>query len=326
MKLATLIPAYKVGFVRQLIKSIVSQTIQPNLVLISDDSPEGIFEKAFTAYLSESGIKDLNIKFIQGPRTKSAYDNLKNLIINLSNESDSYDLVHIFLDDDVIFPTFYENHHKAHYSGDFSCSISARWIADEEGFPNREFPLPEFVANFPERSFYIEKEALFLSTLSKPGNWLGELSNTVIRKKFLSLLLDPSIADISYAGLWDLGGFLKLGIERPVCFINDHLGFFRRCDGEQNSGKIEYVKCAVIAFAALALASVKIGILNHNQILNCIERIEERLPLFQSDDENIAEMIATMPRLKGNEANSYDDFIRIWHKVLQKHNFLDRPI
>lgn len=324
MKLVTLIPAYKIGFIKQLIKSIASQTMRPDLVLISDDSPKGIFQESLTALLAESRINDLNFKFIQGPRTKSAYDNIKNLIINLGNESDSYDLVHIFLDDDVIFPTFYENHHRAHNSRDFSCSISARWVADEEGFPNRDFPLPEFVANFAERSFYLEKEALFLSTLVKPGNWLGELSNTVIKGKFLNLLLDPSIADISYAGLWDLGGFLKLSIERPVCFINDHLGFFRRCEGEQNSGKIEYVKCAVIAFAALALASVKLKILNHSQILNCIERIEERLPIFQSDDENIAEMIKTIPRLKGNEPNSYDDFVKVWHKVLKKHNFLDR--
>ncbi len=80
----------------------------------------------------------------------------------------------------------------------------------------------------------IETDVLFVHTVGRSSNWLGEFSNTTFRRAMALELVDTSMAGISFAGLEDLGAFLKAGLHGPIGFINDHLGYFR-LSAEQNS-------------------------------------------------------------------------------------------
>ncbi len=45
------------------------------------------------------------------------------------------ELVHVLMDDDLIFPSFYRDHANAITGNDLTASVSARWICTEQGLP-----------------------------------------------------------------------------------------------------------------------------------------------------------------------------------------------
>src|SRR5262245_32799757 len=126
MDVTTLIPAYKTEHIVPLFASLLYQSRPPARVIVSDDSPDGRFGEILRSDGMAAVRERLIVEIHAGPRA-GAYENFKHLV-GLWDRSTP--LVHLLLDDDVIYPTFYARHIDVHAVGQFSCSISARWIAN----------------------------------------------------------------------------------------------------------------------------------------------------------------------------------------------------
>jgi predicted O-linked N-acetylglucosamine transferase (SPINDLY family) len=316
MKIATLIPAYKVKYIPELLDCLAAQTVRSDIVIISDDSPGGIFREALLSPTHSSVISDLNLVIHDGPR-KGPNANFHNL---MKLEGGFYDLVHVLFDDDVIYPNFYRQHLIAHSSGSFSCSISARWTAREDGQPYEDLPIPDIVRNHPNKMLSLDAYLAFLTTVAASKNWLGEHSNVVWRSDCYLMQHDNFLEGVSYAGLWDLGAFLRVSTVRPLCYIQEHLGYFRRGATDQNSAKLEFIKSAFIAYAALGVAAKRAGILSHSEVQTCFSNVASWLPVFREGEPEIDKLIEVMPSMISGNDNADEFFLEIWNKFLNRHS------
>ena len=318
MRICTLIPAYKIKYVEPLLLGLQSQTVKPYRIIFSDDSPGRIFSERLLSDELAPLRSGLAIEVIQGPRT-GAFENCKHLLNVWNRESE---LFHLLLDDDVIFPEFYERHLIAHLSGDFSCSISQRWESNEAGQPLRGQPVPAAVANSMERFLSLDADVAFMSTVAECKNWFGEFSNVVFRGDCREIVLNPTIADVSYAGLWDLGAFLAASLLRPICHIQDHLGYFRK-GPDQNSAQTysPIMKAAILAYVALAIGGQRIGKISSEQAVQCAATIANVLNHWYATQDDMVEFRAILPRLALHTQGAEDEFLICWQQFLVRNGY-----
>lgn len=76
MKLITLIPAYKTKYIPDLLNGLRLQSVAAGKIVISDDSPGGVFREALYSDVRAPLREGLDIEFQEGPRN-GAYENLK---------------------------------------------------------------------------------------------------------------------------------------------------------------------------------------------------------------------------------------------------------
>lgn len=318
MRICTLIPAYKIKYVEQLLLGLQSQTVKPYRIIFSDDSPGGVFSERLLSDELQPFRAGLAIEVMPGPRN-GAFENFKHLVNVWGRESE---LFHILLDDDVVFPEFYERHLVAHLSGDFSCSISRRWESNEAGQPLRGQPVPPAVANSVNRFLSLNADVAFMSTVAECKNWFGEFSNVVLRSDCSEVVLNPVIADVSYAGLWDLGAFLAASLIRPICHIQDHLGYFRK--GPDQSSAQTYspiMKAAILAYVALAIGGRRIGKISDEQAVRCFGMIANVLNYWYSTQDDMIDFRAVLSRLALDMQDSESEFLTCWQKFLEKNGY-----
>jgi hypothetical protein len=314
-RITTLIPAYKTKYLAELLTGLATQTHKPERVIISDDSPNGDFAALVRA---APLARMLPIEIHEGPR-RGAYENFKHLIKLWDGRSE---LFHILLDDDVLYPDFYTRHIMAQAMGEMSCSISARWTANERGQPIEGMPIPKAVWFSNDRVVLLESSALFMSTLPECQNWLGEFSNCVMRASCAELLFQPRFEDVSYAGLWDLGAFLAASLIAPVAYIQDRLGYFR-AGGEGHSAQMmgPHMKAAHIGYAALALGGERIGRLAPEQARRCYEGIAGAVAQRYAQQEDMVGFIAPLQALAAGQREAEPVFLAAWNEFLARHGF-----
>jgi len=318
MKIATLIPAYKTKYMVDLFSSLRNQTIPSTRIIISDDSPNGEFRQALESDSIRPLLDGLDISVHEGPRT-GAYENLKHLIGLWNGETE---LVHIMLDDDVAYPEFYERHLTAHLSAEISCSISRRWGANEAGLPCKGQPVPAAVARNNDRILLLNSDVVFMTTVAESTNWFGEFSNAVFRADTCSILLEPLLADVSYAGLWDLGAFVAASLKAPIGYIQDHLGYFRS-GGENHSSTPfgPHMKAAFLGYAALAIGGQRIGKLTLEQGLKCFRLLADFLQRYYSDQDDMRIFCELLPRMAQGEGSANIEFLDAWSAFQKRHGF-----
>lgn len=321
MQITTLIPGFKSQYAIDLIRSLRNQTYQPKKIIISDDSDNNFYTDYLKSNENRHLIEGLPIEFIIGPK-KGAYENTKYLINKYSEESD---LIHILYDDDVIYPTFYENHLRVHSSGIFSCTISARWSADESGLALEAQPIPAEVKNHQNALLSLSEEIMIQTTICKCKNWLGEFSNTIIRKEFCYLLLNPNFNDISYAGLWDLGFFINASISAPVGYIKENLGFFRQ-GKSNNSSKIfgPYMKAAFLAYGSLAFGLCAIGKITEDDKVSCFKNLYTFLNRYYLNEDDMKIFIYYFKEISQGNKYILDEYVYSWNSFLKLHHFIDK--
>ncbi|WP_298234608.1 glycosyltransferase [uncultured Azohydromonas sp.] len=319
MQITTLIPAYKTQYIPDLLNGLRLQTSPVGRVLISDDSPDGIFRRTLYSPPYAPLLEGLDIEFHEGPRN-GAYENVKHLVRLWNGRSE---LVHILFDDDVLYPEFYERHLLAHASGDFSCSVSRRWQASETGMPIAGQPVPPAIQNHPHRMLSLDDGVLFMTTTADCKNWLGEFSNAVFRADCADLLLQPRLGVVSYAGLWDLGAFLAASTRRPLCHIQDHLGYFR-LGPAQNSSKADspYMKAAILGYAALTLGGHLQGRLSAEQARSCWAKVGPVVALHWGRQADVAPLVPLVMAMARGEPQAQERFLEAWHGFLGSHGFL----
>lgn len=318
MRVTTLIPAYKTKYLVELMTGLITQTLPPQRVVISDDSPGGEFGALLRSPAMALAMKKLPIEIHQGPRA-GAYENFKHLI-RLWDASTEF--CHLLLDDDVLYPDFYMRHAMAHATGHHPGSISARWCGNERGQPIEGMPIPRAVWLSNDRMLLLDDTVLFSTTLPECQNWLGEFSNCVMRREMAELLFEPRFADVSYAGLWDLGAFLAASVIGPIAYIQDRLGMFRT-GGEGHSAQLmgKHMKAAHLGYAALALGATRIGRLGAEQARQCYAGLHGALSSRYLQEPDMAPFVDIMRRLAGGEAAAEAEFLQHWNAFLASHKF-----
>lgn len=315
MRIATLIPAYKSKYLVELLACLVHQTVAPSLVIFSDDSPDDAFTAQLLSEPVKSLVAHLNIKVIPGPK-RGAHANWAHLLEHWAGETE---LVHMLCDDDIIYPHFYERHLQSHMAGHFSSTVSRRWSANENGQPIvRGLPVPELISNNPSRCIMLESSVVYSTTVGKASNWLGEVSNVVMRPETADYIRTRHYDGICFAGLEDLGSFILGTLNHPLCFINEHLGYFRQSP-EQNSSQTMGIplKFAHLAYIALAFIGRNTGALSEAQLSYNLEVVGGAVMWNYRDQEDMAPFRALMPSLIAREENSEERFLEMWNAYIK---------
>ncbi|MBL0727345.1 glycosyltransferase family A protein [Piscinibacter sp. HJYY11] len=320
MQITTLIPAYKAQYLPELLQCLRSQTHKAGKIIFSDDSPGGAYRQALFSDALAPLRAGLDIECVEGPRKGGGYANMLNLLQVWNQRSE---LFHLLLDDDVIYPEFYERHLVAHLSSPFSCSISRRWSANEQGLPIKsDLPLPPAVARHPNRLLSLDDSVIFSTTAIEGKNWLGEFSNAVFRANTTAALMKPAFGSVSYAGLWDLGAFMAASLVAPVGYVHEHLGYFRTGPAG-NSSKFfgPYMKGAYLGYAALVMGGVEIGKYTPEQARPSYAALAGMLGQYYRSQADMLPFIELLPRMAAGDELAVASFHEVWHAFLRTHDF-----
>ena len=312
MKITTVIPAFKSQYLIQLLTALVHQTVPPDKVIFSDDSPNQDFFRILASNSIKEMVAHLNIEVIVGPH-KGAFANGRQCIEVWNQETE---LLHMLCDDDIIYPHFYESHKRAHMSGNFSSSVSRRWYANENGHPlSRALPVPEIIANHSQKMLSLDANILFWTTVAQGKNWLGEVSNTVMRKETASLVASRIYGDIAFCGLEDLGAFVCGAISNPICYINEHLGYFRLNDGQNSAQTMGMpIKLAYLAYIALAIIGRNAGLISAVQTKSVIDLVGPAFMWYFKNEDDVDELRILLPGLISAETGAEERFLKSWGK------------
>lgn len=319
MQITTLIPAYKAQYLPELLQCLRLQTRPVGKIIFSDDSPGGVYRATLFSDELAPLRKGLDIECVEGPRKGGGYANMLNLLRVWDHRSE---LLHLLLDDDVVYPEFYERHLIAHASGQLSCSISRRWTADETGHPLAGQPVPAAVANHASRLLALDAGVVFATTAIECKNWFGEFSNAVFHASTVPALMQPAFGGVSYAGLWDLGAFMAASLVAPVGYLQDHLGYFRTSTSG-NSSKFfgPYMKGAHLGYAALVMGGVLIGKYTPDQARGAYANLALAMAQRYGSQDDMRPFIALLPRMAEGDALAEASFIEVWNAFLRRHDF-----
>jgi hypothetical protein len=314
--LTTLIPAYKSEHLADLFLGLRTQSWTGFRVVLSDDSPGGTITDQIRRGRFDALIDRLDITVVQGPR-RGSFKNVQHLLSHWNLQTP---LVHLHMDDDVIYPEFYRQHVMAHGSMPLGASVSQRWLTGPDGRPVAALPLPEVVEQQPHRVLSLGAEALFATTVPSCQNWLGEFSNTVLSQSAAQRLLDARLGGLSYYGLADIGVLLDVSLQLPIAFLRDHLSGFRS-HPQQNTAQVQSttLKCGYLAWAALALGAHSVDRIDERQLQsalsitarNCLERYAQ--------DPAMAELFAMLHAHAARPAAMRPAFGDYWNRLLQTH-------
>jgi hypothetical protein len=314
MKITTVVPAYKSKYLMELLTCLVQQAEPPDQVIFSDDTQTLEFAQVLLAEPVKSMVAHLNITVVEGPK-RGAHANWAH---GVSAWGGRTELLHILCDDDIVYPHFYQQHRRAHMAGHFSSTISRRWYANEAGQTLRlALEVPGVIENHPMRMHALDAKTLFSTNVARGANWLGEVSNTVMRAETAILVRDRQLQAISFAGLEDLGAFVCGAIEHPVCFINEHLGFFRVSPGQNSSQTMGMpLKLAHLAYIALAIIGRNQGLLSAQETQFCIEKVGSAFLWNYRDEQDVADFHEFLPNLIANSSNLEKQFLDMWGKLV----------
>jgi hypothetical protein len=317
--ITTLIPAYKPQYLPELLNCLRLQTRPSRQIIFSDDSPNGEFRAALFSDAMAPLRAGLDIECHEGPRHGGGYANMLHLLKIWAERSD---LFHLMLDDDVVYPEFYERHLIAHASAKLSCSISRRWTANEQGLPLAGQPVPPAVAVHANRIVTLDDGLVFMTTAIECKNWFGEFSNAVFRAATAPALMKPAFGGVSYAGLWDLGAFMAASLRAPIGYLQDHLGFFRTSPAG-NSSKFfgPYMKGAHLGYAALVLGGQRIGKYTPAQARGAFALLAQAMAQRYGSQDDMQPFIALLPQMAAGNELAEASFIEIWHAFLKRHDF-----
>ena len=315
MKITTLIPAYKPQYLNELLTALQKQSLRPDRIVFSDDSPDQSFVRLLGGEAIKTEFPELNIEVVPGPRC-GAWANFQHLLEHHVGETD---LFHLQLDDDIPYPAFYERHVQAHAMALTECVVSRRWTAAENGQPTAAMEIPPAIHTHPQKLLVLDAGFLFPQTIATFRNWLGEFSNATFRAGMREELLTKQLAGISFTGLEDIGGFLAASLKAPLIYINENLGFFRTSP-EQNTAQQQgrIFKLSVLGWIALALAGRRLGHVSAEQSVALVQRICALLTQHYSHDAALAHL-ATLARNIGPDQNGAAEqaFLVAWHEFVK---------
>lgn len=311
--LVTLIPAYKPDFLTELFLGLATQTHADFSVILSDDSPGGEITRQIRSGAFDALTAKLDLHVVDGP-CQGPMTNIRHLLRMLDGQAS---MVHVHLDDDVIYPDFYRQHVGVHAAARPAISVSARWITRADGRPAAALPVPEFIEQSPQRVVSVDADALYASTVAVCQNWLGEMSNMVLSREGAREFGEGHLDGISYYGLGDVGVLLGAVRTTPIAFIRDHLSGFRSNPLQSSVNTQSFaLKCGYLAWVALALAAERQGRISPPQVLRAIITTVERAVPVYANDALMGTFFDLVRQHAGSPAVFRDRFLLFWKQIL----------
>lgn len=308
-QITTLIPAYKSAYLGELFLGLKTQTFRDFRVVLSDDSPGGEITDRIRRGAYDALIHQLDLLVVPGPR-QGSFRNVRHLLRGWGTTSP---LVHLHMDDDVIYPDFYRLHAMTHASVPIGASVSQRWLTSAEGRPVAQLPLPDFIDQQPQRIVTIDRPLLYASTIAVCQNWLGECSNAVLSRSAARRLQTGRINGLSYYGLGDIGVLLDVAQEAPIGFVHDHLSGFRSHPAQTTARVASHaLRCGHLAWVALALATHEAGLLPEAQARQAITIATRRCRQVYAGDPAFADYFALVERCGDSPQQLGAAFRALW--------------
>jgi hypothetical protein len=312
--ITTLIPAYKSAHLGELFLGLKTQTMRDFRVILSDDSPGGEITDRIRRGVYDPLIDTLDLLVVQGPR-RGAFPNIRHLLRQLSGQDT---LVHLLMDDDVIYPDFYRMHAMTHASAALGATVSQRWLAGAEGRPIAQLPLPEAIEQQSQRIVAVDGRALVDTTIAFCRNWLGEFSNAVLARPAVERLQRATLGGLSYYGLADIGVMIDVSAERPIGFIHDHLGLFRSHPAQSTAARTSHgLQCGFLAWAALALGARRAGRLADAAVRLTLQRVVTLTRETYADVPAFRDCFVMIERHASDLDAMHAAFAPFWHRLLQ---------
>ena len=314
--ITTLIPAYKKEFLGEVFLGLRRQSFKDFRVVLSDDSPGDEISSLIRDGHYGHLLDGLNLEVQSGP--KNARLNHRALLDHWAGSSP---LVHIHLDDDVIYPEFYRQHAEAHATGRFAASVSRRWITQVDTRPVQAIELPKFVADSPLRIVPVNAKALFQSTVPTCNNWLGEFSNMVLSAPGLAHWPQASTSDLNYFGWLDIGYLLQAGQHLPVAVLREHLGLYRQHPAQTTHNMHAHGGLvSSMAWASYALQAWRDGRIDAKQAVHAISyTVLQCLKRYGEDSSVINEFLALVQTEGVSLERLYAAYTPFWLALLAKH-------
>lgn len=313
--LTTLIPAYKPDFLGDVFVGLARQSLRDFRVILSDDSPGDEITRLIRNGHYGPAVNQLNLTVVRGP--KNARRNHEQL---LDLWAEHTPLVHLHLDDDIVFPEFYRSHAAVHAAGNWCASVSRRWLSQADGQPGWSLPLPDFVSGSAQRVVTVDAGQLFASTVGVCSNWLGELSNMVLSAEGAKRYPRPPRDAMSYYGLLDIGTLLEGVQQAPVAFLHDHLGVFRQ-HPQQTTHHVRHHggRIAFLAWVAYALAAWHEGRIPAPQAAQAIGTAMQRALQQLDGDPVVTEALLIIEGHASDMRALHRAFSRFWLALLASH-------
>lgn len=315
-KIVTLIPAYKTHYLGDVFLALRRQSFQDFRVILSDDSPNATITDMIKNGHWSQLISGLDLTVVRGPQ--NARRNFEQLFDLWNNQSP---LVHINLDDDIIYPEFYSTHVAAHDRKPCCATVSQRWLSIEDNVPAATLPLPEFIHSEKDHIVQLPNDKLLESTIGQCQNWLGEFTNMVISSEGAKLYPRPGNGSISYYGLQDIGFILNASQAIPVTFIRDYLSVFRQNAGQStrratltHDGRIDF-----ISWVTLALAAWRDNRISAETAKKSIGIATQRINQLFNDDDIFEEYFVIVDYHSATLEEFYKAYQSFWLRLLQSN-------
>ena len=317
MLFTTLVPVYKTHFLEDTVACPNAQTLNKFQVIFSDDSPTQDLSQLLTDLQSDSLIQ-FPFRVIQGPRLGPA-SNCHHLLTAWDH---STPYIHYLLDDDLIFPDFYQCHAQTYQRSETKTCISSRIIVNEKKTPLGTADLPDFILQKNTRDLALDLQSCIASIIPTCNNWLGELSSATFHGATLAATITGKLRHIPYYGLNDLGIFLEMLAAEPVSYINKHLGAFR-INRLQTSGdsRSTIFKSTIISWASLALDARELG-LSDSAAQQCLQRIALSVKNLLPENPDLAPLYGLLSPWQSQvqDWESFSlSFAQYWQGELQKN-------
>lgn len=313
--ITTLVPAYKHEYLAELFAGLRSQTLRDFRVIVADDSPNGLITQQLREGRFDPLIQDLNVTVVPGGG--GLWKNHQRVLDAWAGSSP---LVHLLMDDDVIYPDFYREHAALHAGRRLAASVSLRWLTRPDGGPSGTLPLPAFVTQSTQRVLEIDPQQLFVSTVAASDNWLGELSNMVLSAEAARRFPRPPAEGVSYFGLPDIGLLLNSVDVGPVMLLRDHLSGFRQHPAQSTAGTQSVaLKIAHLAWIAFALQAHREGRLSADQAMHGIALATHRCMVAYKEDQLLMEYFQ-IAREHLRDLESFEPlFTGFWQSLISAH-------
>jgi glycosyltransferase involved in cell wall biosynthesis len=313
--IATLIPAYKHEHLADLFASLQSQSYKNFKVILCDDSPARLITQQFRSGKFDQLTAGMNVAIVPGGGGL-----WKNHQKALDTWAGSTPLVHLLMDDDVIYPNFYLEHVSQHAQRALSASVSLRWLARPDGVPFTSLPLPDFINSAEQRVVEIDATRLFQSTVEQCENWLGELSNMVFTAQAARHFPRPPKEGLSYFGLPDVGTLLGAVETGTIAVLRDHLSGFRQHAAQSTAGtQTVALKIAFLAWVAFALHARDQKRINDQAAIHAIATATQRCLHHYGRDPQLQPFFQLVVSHGTNLPAFREHFTRYWLDLLASH-------
>jgi hypothetical protein len=311
-QITTLIPAYNKAWLGELFAGLCNQRFQDFRVILSDDSPDGEITTMIRDGRFDALLGRLDLVVLRGPR--NARLNHQALLDAWGGKTP---LVHFHLDDDLIFPDFYQAHVDAHARHRVAATISRRWLSGSDGRPAASVPLPEFAAADERRVVEFGAEELFATTVARCDNWLGELTHMVFSADGARHYPQPSAHGLNYYGLLDIGFLLEASRHMRLACLREHLGVFRQHAQQTTHNRHTHgARIAFLCWVAYALAAWREGRLPAAQVVQAVTVASQRTLQQMGDDPVVLEYLTLVEQHNSSLDALCTAFTDFWLRLL----------